>query len=252
MSGAVAIETIVDPYEHAAAKRGHRFFFLVREKGGSSAPSEPPLATCLLLQVCLPPCWLVLVKTAGRASEPGRQDCGRREASLRPPSSLSCDGRLIVGGVALGFGGAELSSVGNCSPTCVFGTSLLGSAFLDLAVIVSWLSTSGILRGCGLPWPWHLVVVVVLLAMFRFAFVVRSSRLRATQVSPVVVGGWPTRRASSLSFSVVRPSPSSFRGSLRLGELGMTVLCRVEYSCRVVAGLVILRRSGHSSAPFLV
>ena len=65
-------------------------------------------------------------------------------------------------------------------------------------------------------------------------------------------GGWPTRRASSLSFSVVRPSPSSFRGSLRLGELGVTVLCRVEYSCRVVAGLVILRRSGHSSAPFLL
>ena len=54
-------------------------------------------------------------------------------------------GRLIVGGNALGFGGAELSSVGNCSPTCVFGTSLLGSAFLDLAIIVSWLSTSGIL-----------------------------------------------------------------------------------------------------------
>ena len=98
-----------------------------------------------LLQVCLPPCWLVLVKTAGWASGPGRQDCGRREASLRPPSSLSCYGRLIVGGVALGFGGAELSSVGNCSPTCVFGTSLVGSAFLDLAVIVSWLSTSGIL-----------------------------------------------------------------------------------------------------------
>ena len=98
-----------------------------------------------LLQVCLPPCRLVLVKTAGRASGPGRQDCGRREASLRPPSSLSCDGRLIVGGVALGFGGAELSSVDNCSPTCVFGTSLPGSAFLDLAVIVSGLSTSGIL-----------------------------------------------------------------------------------------------------------
>ena len=78
------------------------------------------------------------MKKAGRASGPGRQDCGRREASLRPPSSLSCDGRLIVGGVALGFGGAELSSVGNCSPTCVFGTS-------RLAVIVSWLSTSGIL-----------------------------------------------------------------------------------------------------------
>ena len=92
-----------------------------------------------LLQVYLPPCWLVLVKTAGRASGPGRQDCGRRDAPLRPPSSLSCDGRLIVGGVA------ELSSVGNCSPTCVFGTSLLGSAFIDLAVIVSWLSTSGIL-----------------------------------------------------------------------------------------------------------
>ena len=35
--------------KRAAAKRGHHpFFFLVREKGGSSAPSEPPLATCLL------------------------------------------------------------------------------------------------------------------------------------------------------------------------------------------------------------
>ena len=40
---------------------------------------------------------------------------------------------------------------------------------------------------------------------------------------------------------MVRPSPSSFRGSLRLGELGVTVLCRVEYSCRVIAGLVILQ-----------
>ena len=34
---------------------------------------------------------------------------------------------------------------------------------------------------CGLPW----LVVVVVLAMFRFAFVVLSSRLRATQVSPL-------------------------------------------------------------------
>ena len=34
--------------EHAAAKRGHhRFFFWSEIKGGSSAPSEPPLATCL-------------------------------------------------------------------------------------------------------------------------------------------------------------------------------------------------------------
>ena len=34
--------------EHAAAKRGHRpFFFWSEKKGGSSAPSEPPLATCL-------------------------------------------------------------------------------------------------------------------------------------------------------------------------------------------------------------
>ena len=34
--------------EHAAAKRGHhRLFFLSEKKGGSSAPSEPPLATCL-------------------------------------------------------------------------------------------------------------------------------------------------------------------------------------------------------------
>ena len=37
---------------------------------------------------------------AGRVSGPGRQDCGHSEASLRPPSS-SCDGHLIVGGVAL-------------------------------------------------------------------------------------------------------------------------------------------------------
>ena len=87
------------------------------------------------------------MKIAGRASGPGG-DIKTVDVvkPLRPPSSLSCvscDGRLIVGGVALGFGGAELSSVGNCSPTGVFGTSLLGSAFL--AVIVSWLSTSGIL-----------------------------------------------------------------------------------------------------------
>ena len=40
---------------------------------------------------------------------------------------------------------------------------------------------------CGLPWL-VVVVVLTLLAMFRFAFVVLSSRLRATQVSPVVVG----------------------------------------------------------------
>ena len=78
-----------------------------------------------------------------RASGPGRQDCGCREASLRPPISQSRDGRLIIGDAALAFGGAELFSVGNCSPTGVLGTSLLGSAFL--AVIVSWLSTSSIL-----------------------------------------------------------------------------------------------------------
>ena len=204
-----------------------------------------------MLQVCLPPCWLVLVKTAGRASGPGRQDCGRREASLRPPGSLSCDGRLIVGGVALGFGGAELSSVDNCSPTCVFGTSLLGSAFLDLAVIVSWLSTSGILSvdspGPVILWR-RRVVGDVPLSCFCGAELSAESN----SSFPRRCGGCPSRRASSLSFSVVRPSPSLFRGSLRLGELGVTVLCRVEYSCRVVAGLVILRRSGHSSAPFLL
>ena len=109
------------------------------------------------------------MKAAGRASGPGRQDCGRREASLRPPSS-SCDDRLIVGGVVLHFGGA---AVGNCSPTVVFWTGLLGSTFL--AVIVSWLSTSGILF---VDSP-LIKVVVVLLAMWRFAFVVRSSRLWA-------------------------------------------------------------------------
>ena len=84
-----------------------------------------------------------LCEDSRRASWPGRQDCGCREASLRPQISLSRDGRLIIGDAALGFGGAELSSVGNCSPTGVFWTSLLGSAFL--AVIVSWLLTSGIL-----------------------------------------------------------------------------------------------------------
>ena len=127
------------------------------------------------------------MKTAGRASGPGRQDCGRREASLRPPSSLSCDGRLIVGGVALGFGGAELSSVGNCSPTCVFGTSLLGSAFLDLAVIVSWLSTSGILSvdspGPAILWSSRAVGDVPL----RFCGVELSAESNSS--FPVVVPG---------------------------------------------------------------
>ena len=208
-----------------------------------------------LLQVCLPPCWLVLVKIAGRASGPGG-DIKTVDVvkPLRPPSSLSCvscDGRLIVGGVALSFGGAELSSVGNCSPTCVFGTSLLGSAFLDLAVIVSWLSTSGILSvdspGPVILWR-RRVVGDVPLSCFCGAELSAESN----SSFPRRCGGCPSRRASSLSFSVVHPSPSSFRGSLRLGELGVTVLCRVEYSCRVVAGLVILRRSGHSSAPFLL
>ena len=37
--------------EHAAAKGEHIriFFFWSEKKGGSSAPSEPPLATCLAL-----------------------------------------------------------------------------------------------------------------------------------------------------------------------------------------------------------
>ena len=132
-----------------------------------------------LLQVCLPSCWLVLVKTAGRASGPGRQDFGRHEASLRPPISLSCDGRLIIGG-------AELSSVGNCSPTGVFANQPSRQCFSCRHCFVA-VDVGHPL--CGLPWPCHLVVVVVvLLAMFRFAFVVQSSRLRATQVSPVVVG----------------------------------------------------------------
>ena len=110
-----------------------------------------------LLQVCLPPCWLVLVKTAGRAS-------GTRTSRLwTSPLALSfCGRRRVVGDVPLCFCGAELSAEGNSSFT----------------------------RRCG---------------------------------------GWPTRRASFLSFSVVCPSPSSFRGSLRLGELGVAVLCRVEY-----------------------
>ena len=90
---------------------------------------------------------------------------------------------------------------------------------------------------CGLPW----LVVVVVLAMFRFAFVVLSSRLRATQVSPVVIGAGLHAGQVLFPSAWCVPSPSSFRGSLRLGELGVTVLCRVEYSCRMVAGLVILQ-----------
>ena len=57
---------------------------------------------------------------------------------------------------------------------------------------------------------------------------------------PPLCGLARTRRATSLSFRVVRPSPSPFRGSLRLGKLEVAVLCRVEYSCRMVAGLAIL------------
>ena len=69
---------------------------------------------------------------------------------------------------------------------------------------------------------------------------------------PRCCGGWPTRRASSLSFSVVRLSPSSFRGSLRLVELGETVLCRVEHSCRWVGDLagVYIRQHRSSSEHF--
>ena len=138
-----------------------------------------------LLQVCLPPCWLVLVKTAGRASGPGRQDCGHREASLRPPSSLSCDGRLIIESLAV----LRLVLVVRSSPLLatalppVFWDQPSGQCFSRscrhcfVAVDVGH-------PLCGLPW----LVVVVVLAMFRFAFVVLSSRLRATQVSPVVVG----------------------------------------------------------------
>ena len=162
--------------QHARCKRSHREVESKRER-----EREREKEKCLL-QVCLPPCWLVLVKTAGRASGPGRLDCGRREASLRPPSSLSCDGRLIVGGVALGFGGAELSSVGNCSPTCVLGPAFW--AVLSRSCRHCFVAVDVGHPLCGLPW----LVVVVVLAMFRFAFVVLSSRLRATQVFPVVVG----------------------------------------------------------------
>ena len=168
----------VNGQQHARCKRSHRE---VESKG----ERERKRKKCWL-QVCLPPCWLVLVKTAGRDSGPGRQDCGRREASLRPPSSLSCDGRLIVGGVALDFGGAELSSVGNCSPTCFWDQP--SGQFFSRSCRHYFVAVDVGHPLCGLPWPCHLVVVVVLLAMFHFAFVVRSSRLRATQVSPVVVG----------------------------------------------------------------
>ena len=93
---------------------------------------------------------------AGRAS--GRQDCRRRASSSL---SSSCGGRLVVGDVvhpllprrlvvgdvALRFGGAELSSVGNYSLPVVVGaglgesSSLQGSA--SFVVIVSWLSSFG-------------------------------------------------------------------------------------------------------------
>ena len=45
--GACSLQARSHP-EHTAAKRGHhRLFFWSEKKGGSSAPSEPPLATCL-------------------------------------------------------------------------------------------------------------------------------------------------------------------------------------------------------------
>ena len=155
---------------------------------------------------------------------------------------------VIVGGVALGFGGAELSSVGNCSPTGVFGTSLLAVLFLP-----------ALFRGCRrrASSVWTPLALSSCCCRRRvvgdvpLCFCGAELSTEGNSSFPRRCRGWPTRRASSLSFSVVRPSPSSFRGSLRLGELGVTVLCRVEYSCRVVAGWRSCR-SGHSSAPFLL
>ena len=94
---------------------------------------------------------------------------------------------------------------------------------------------------CGLPWPCHLVVVVVLLAMFRFAFVVRSSRLRATQVSPVVV------EAGLHAGQVLFPSEWCVLHQHRF--VAVFVWESLEWQCcvawnnrvRVVAGLVILQ-----------
>ena len=74
-------------------------------------------------------------------------------------------------------------SSGNCPPTCVLGPAFWAAFPRSCRHCFVAVDVGHPL--CGLPW---LVVVVVLLAMFRFAFVVLSSRLRATQVSPVVVG----------------------------------------------------------------
>ena len=79
--------------------------------------------------------------------------------------------------------------------------------------------------------PRRLVVVVLLLAMLRFALVVRSSRLWATTLSPLL---WGPASASPLLFRAVRFSSSLFRGCRRLGELVVAVLRRV------VAGLAIV------------
>ena len=150
---------------------------------------------------------------------------------VRPPSS-SCDGRLIVCGVALRFGGAELASVGNCSSPVVFVGRPFGQCVSCRHCFVAVDVGHPCVDSPVILWSSSRCSV----AMLRFTLVVRSSRLWATTF-PVVVGpAW----VSPLSFRVVRPLPSSFRGSFRLGELGVAVLCRVEYSCRVVAGLAIL------------
>ena len=106
---------------------------------------------------------------------------------------------------------------------------------------------------CGLPWPCHLVVVVVLqlLTMFRFAFVVRSSRLRATQVSPVVVG------AGLHAGQVLFPSAwCVLRHHLFVAVFVWESLewqCCVAWNIRVAWSLGWRScRSGHSSAPFLL
>ena len=128
-------------------------------------------------EVCLHPCGLVLVKTAGRASGPGRQDCGRREASLRPHRWRCCAWFWWCGALLCWQLLSHLCFWDQPSGQCFSRSCRHCFVAVDVGHPL-----------CGLHWPGHLVVVVVLLAMFRFAFVVRSSRLRATQVSPIVVG----------------------------------------------------------------
>ena len=66
--------------EHAAAKRGHqRVFFWSEKKGGSSAPSEPPLATCLDVTNL----WLLARHARWRTKGKARSREDERAVSLR-------------------------------------------------------------------------------------------------------------------------------------------------------------------------